>query len=168
MDAEAYLLELFNVNIQLAAQLGFGMRKCRHLRTECTTTGRFVFSSAALFFVLGSQALDLGILAAQERFIMQLSHFELLADGLNFGAQTVMQRSAVKLTVRMTVDLRLVQVDIQLFVARVALCCHDILDIVQQRVKPFIHNQPRLFLGFLQFFVFVLSNMRLSDQRSCS
>jgi hypothetical protein len=150
MGAEAYLLELFNVDIQLAAQLGFGMRKSRHLRTERTTTGRFVFSSAALFFVLGSQALDLGIFTAQERFIMQLSHFELFADGFNFGAQS------------------LVQVDIQLFVARVALCCHDILDIVQQRVKPFIYNQPRLFLGFLQFFVFVLSNMRLSDQRSCS
>lgn len=66
----------------------------------------------------------------------------------------------------MTLDLRLVQVDIQLFVARVALCCHDILDVVQQRVKPFIHNQPRLFLGFLQLFVFILSNTRLSDQCS--
>lgn len=88
------------------------MRKSRHLRTERTTTGRFIFGSAALFFVLGSQALDLGIFAAQERFIMQLSHFELFADGLNFGAQTVMQRSAVKPMGRMTVDLRLVQVDI--------------------------------------------------------
>jgi hypothetical protein len=33
---------------------------------------------------------------------MQLSHFELFADGFNFGAQTVMQRSAVRLVVRMT------------------------------------------------------------------
>jgi hypothetical protein len=96
VDAETYLLELLNVDIQLAAQLGFGMRKSRHLRTERTTTGRFVFSSAALFFVLGSQTLYLGIFAAQERFIMQFSHFELFADGLNFGAQAVMLMSAVE------------------------------------------------------------------------
>jgi hypothetical protein len=166
--SRTYLLELLNVNIQLAAQLGFGMRKRRHLRTEGSTTRGFVFSSAALLLVLGRQALYLGIFAAQERFIMQLSHFELFADGLNFRAQTVMLRSAVASMIRMTLDLRLVQVDIQLFVARTALCCHDILDVVQQRVKPLIHNQPRLFLGFLQFLVFVLSNMRLSDQSSCS
>lgn len=81
-----YLLELLNVDIQLAPQLGFGMRKSRHLRAEGTTTGSFVFSSAALFLVLGRQALYLGIFAAQERFIMQLSHFKLFADGLNFRA----------------------------------------------------------------------------------
>jgi len=53
-------------------------------------------------------------------------------------------------------DLRLVQVDIHLLIARIAFGGHDILNVIQERVQTFIDDQPCLLLGFLQFLVLIL------------
>ena len=56
-------------------------------------------------------------------------------------------------------DLRLVQVNIHLLIARVAFGGHDILYVIQERVQTFIDDQPCLLLGFLQFLVLILGGI---------
>jgi hypothetical protein len=80
---QAYLFELLNIDIELAAKLSFGMRERGHLGAEGTASGSFILRSPALFLVLGSQALDFGILTAQKSLVVRFAYFKLFADGLD-------------------------------------------------------------------------------------
>lgn len=67
---QAYLLELLYVDVELTAKFCLGVREGGNLRTQGTATGRFTLCSAALFFIFRSQALDLGVLTAEECFVV--------------------------------------------------------------------------------------------------
>lgn len=77
-----YLLKLLNINVQLTTELRFGVREGRDLGTQSTTPSSLVIGSSALLLILGSETLDLGVLTAEEGFVMEFAGIKLLADGL--------------------------------------------------------------------------------------
>ena len=53
-----------------------------NLSAQGATARGFVFSSSALFLILGGNALDLQIFAAKKALVMNLTHIKLVTDSL--------------------------------------------------------------------------------------
>lgn len=58
-----YLFELLHVDVKLAAQFGLGMGESGNLGGQRSASVGFDFTSTALLLILGSETLDLGVLA---------------------------------------------------------------------------------------------------------
>lgn len=67
---QAYLLELFDVDVELTAKFRLRVGEGGNLRAQSTATGCFALRSAALFFIFRSETLDLGVLATEEGFVV--------------------------------------------------------------------------------------------------
>lgn len=86
---QAYLLELFDIYVELTSKFSLCVGERGNLGTQGTAAGSFTLRSAALFFIFGSQALDLGVLAAKECFVVQFASFVFFAECFQFGAEAV-------------------------------------------------------------------------------
>lgn len=65
------------------------MRERRYLGTQCTAASSFGFGTASLLFVFSGQALNLGVLAAEESFVVLLAGLKFIAYRLNFRTKSV-------------------------------------------------------------------------------
>lgn len=98
---------------------------------------------------------------------MQVARVELLADGLKLGAKSKPLRLVnLKPEEGKEIEIvRFIQIDIHLFATRVPLGSHDVLDVVEERVETFVHNQARFLLSVLQLLILILPN-RLAGKSS--
>lgn len=98
---------------------------------------------------------------------MQVTRVELFADGLKLGAESTHLRLAnPKPEEEKGIEIvRVIQINIHLFAARVPLGSHDVLDIIEERVETFVHNQARFLLCILQLLILILPN-RLAGKSS--
>lgn len=80
-----YLLEFLHVDVELATQLSFSVGEGGNLSTQCTSSRSLIVGGSALFLVLGSETLDLGVLATEETLVMKLTRVKLLANRLEFS-----------------------------------------------------------------------------------
>lgn len=98
---------------------------------------------------------------------MQVARVELLADGLKLGAKSKPLRLVnLKPEEGKEIEIvRFIQIDIHLFATRVPLGSHDVLDVIEERVETFVHNQARFLLSVLQLLILILPN-RLAGKSS--
>lgn len=60
----------------------------------------------------------------------------------------------------MTGTVRIIKINVHLFIARVALRRHHVLNVVEERVQSFVHDESSLFLGILKLLVLVLGRLK--------
>jgi hypothetical protein len=59
------------------------------LRAQCTAASGFGFCATPLFFVFSCQALNFGILTAEESFVMLFASLKFIANSLDFRPKPV-------------------------------------------------------------------------------